>query len=413
MIKKYEIKLYGKTIGYVDKHGNFRYLDNYSGPLLSISTPIGKKTNIKNFLEHLLPDNFKKLKKFAEKLNCDPYDILEMTARIGFDLPGAIEIYHYDKPKALEHKNHDILTEEDIETLLEELDPREINYSVSGFQNKIALLKANNQWYKADGRLPTTHIIKPSMKDHSDQYLVELFSQQVAQKCGFDIPETTIEKFGNVHTIISKRYDRTDDQKRIHQEDLAQALNIKSDRGNGKYILRDNTNERNPSLTTNKLILTLEKHIPNSSTEMIKRLALQHALLAEDAHIKNFSILHHNNKEKTITLAPLYDINSFISYAKGKTSNILLAVNINNKTDITEITLQDYEQLMVDLNNNGLNINIKHIKKEIQDIFTNVIKHAIILSQNPLYKNNTQIQKTTQSLLVMHEQYFNKNIHEQ
>ena len=59
----------------------------------------------------------------------------------------------------------------------------------------------------------------PSINDTKDSGAWEMVLQQLAIKCGIDVPQAQLAKFtGKHHTYLSKRFDRTEKMNRIHFE---------------------------------------------------------------------------------------------------------------------------------------------------------------------------------------------------
>jgi serine/threonine-protein kinase HipA len=57
----------------------------------------------------------------------------------------------------------------------------------------------------------------PSSRDDKNAGAWEMVLHDLAKACGIHVPEARLQKFsGKHHTFLSKRFDRTDEQKRIH-----------------------------------------------------------------------------------------------------------------------------------------------------------------------------------------------------
>ena len=88
--------------------------------------------------------------------------------------------------------------------------------------DKIALL---------DNTTPTTHILKPAIKDYKETVENEYICLNVAKKLGLKVPNIEIRYANKTKYFLIERYDReikNNKIKRIHQEDFSQALNIPS-----------------------------------------------------------------------------------------------------------------------------------------------------------------------------------------
>ena len=119
--------------------------------------------------------------------------------------------------------------------------------SLTGASGKVGLYydEASGKWYKPQGLAPSTHIVKQSHIRYKNIVLNEQLCLLAAQKLGIEIPESFIlqTQTGKVNDedvlFATRRFDRNfdSDSKRIcglkapfrlHQEDFAQALGIKS-----------------------------------------------------------------------------------------------------------------------------------------------------------------------------------------
>lgn len=77
------------------------------------------------------------------------------------------------------------------------------------------------------GSVPTTHIFKPATGDLDGYTENEHFCLSLARELGLAAAASTVRVYGDIPVIIVERYDRRRDGaavKRIHQEDMCQAL---------------------------------------------------------------------------------------------------------------------------------------------------------------------------------------------
>jgi len=102
-------------------------------------------------------------------------------------------------------------------------------FSLAGAQPKTALLFGNNRWGVPSGRVPTTHILKPPTGEFDGHAENEHFSLELGRALGLPVVDSRIMRFQDEVAIVVERYDRVRTAaglRRVHQEDLCQALVI-------------------------------------------------------------------------------------------------------------------------------------------------------------------------------------------
>ncbi|MBQ9538444.1 MAG: HipA domain-containing protein, partial [Treponema sp.] len=179
---------------------------------------------------------------------------------------------------------------------------------------------------------PSTHIIKPSRSDFPDIAENEYLCMKLAGLAGLNAPDASLFYSEEKSVFVVQRYDRIvtgNGIRRVHQEDMCQALGIPSDR---KYQA-----DGGPSL---KDIFALIKRISSVPLVDIKRfleyVAFNFLIGNCDSHGKNFSVLYDNGK---VSLAPLYDAVSTIAYPALTTN---LSMKIGSRYEIEQITRSDF-----------------------------------------------------------------------
>ena len=186
------------------------------------------------------------------------------------------------------------------------------SFSLAGAQAKTALHRHNGRWGEPWGDTPSTHILKPSMRDLRDQAVNEHLCLAAARYCGLTAARTEINVIAGHEVLIVRRYDRVrstgDEQRihRVHQEDLHQACGdagasiYQDDRGGGHSIRR--------------LARLIAGHSADRDSDIrafFDALAFNWVICNTDAHSKNYSLLFTGN---SVRFAPLYDIWSILPY---------------------------------------------------------------------------------------------------
>ena len=173
------------------------------------------------------------------------------------------------------------------------------------------------------------HIAKfPSRKDDYDTGLWEHFSHLLAKKAGIHAAETRViftnDKY---HTLLSRRFDRKEDGKRIHFASAMTLLGLND--GN-------NANTGHGYLDIVDFILQNCTNVEDNLQELYRRVAFNICIGNSDDHFRNHGFLL---TAKGWTLSPAYDMNPTLNEYQS-----LLVSSTSNKAelDILLDTCEDY-----------------------------------------------------------------------
>jgi serine/threonine-protein kinase HipA len=170
----------------------------------------------------------------------------------------------------------------------------------------------------ADGCL---HVAKfPSRNDDYDVSLWEHLSHLLAKKAGVNAAETSvISTGGKYHSLLSKRFDRTADGRRIHFASAMTLLGLMdgsdAQTGNGYLDIVD-------------FILQNCCDVENNLRQLYRRVAFNIAIGNTDDHFRNHGFLL---TPKGWTLSPAYDLNP--------TTNEYQSLLINSSTNKSDLNL--------------------------------------------------------------------------
>ena len=170
----------------------------------------------------------------------------------------------------------------------------------------------------ADGCL---HVAKfPSRNDDYDVSLWEHLSHLLAKKAGVNAAETSvISTGGKYHSLLSKRFDRTADGRRIHFASAMTLLGLMdgsdAQTGNGYLDIVD-------------FILQNCCDVENNLRQLYRRVAFNIAIGNTDDHFRNHGFLL---TPKGWILSPAYDLNP--------TSNEYQSLLINSSTNKSDLNL--------------------------------------------------------------------------
>lgn len=173
------------------------------------------------------------------------------------------------------------------------------------------------------------HIAKfPSRKDDYDTGLWEHFSHLLAKKAGIHAAETRViftnDKY---HTLLSRRFDRKEDGKRIHFASAMTLLGLNDG---------DNANTGHGYLNIVDFILQNCTNVEDNLQELYRRVAFNICIGNTDDHFRNHGFLL---TAKGWTLAPAYDMNPTLNEFQS-----LLVSSTSNKAELSILldTSEDY-----------------------------------------------------------------------
>ena len=221
-----------------------------------------------------------------------------------------------------------------------------------------------------------------------------------AQKLGIEIPESFIlqAQAGKVNDedvlFATRRFDRDSDKDsriidglktpyRLHQEDFAQALGIKS---SDKY-------EKAGQGYLKRMFDLLQKHSSNPIEDSLKlwKRAVYNCIIGNtDNHIKNSSLIYSKDLS-SIRLAPFYDVVCTKVY---ESSTDEMSVSINGRQNVNQVTRDDLEQ---EAKNCGLG---SKAAMKIYDEVLNGIQKALLDSADELSRAGfTEAQPMAEKIL--------------
>ncbi|RJF76487.1 type II toxin-antitoxin system HipA family toxin [Azospirillum cavernae] len=337
---------------------------------LSLSMPLAEAVHrdqiISAYMAGLLPDNENTLKQWGERFHVSwrsPFALLE---HVGEDCAGAVQFVTGDRLVAMDQTQDEKrtvwLSDEEIGQRIADLrhgvvtgrrlgDPGQ--FSLAGAQAKTALLHDpdGNRWGVPTGRVPTTHILKPPMPGFSGHAENEHFCLVLARKLGMAAAASQVLTFAGETVIVVRRYDRVrtgeGHLRRVHQEDICQALGLPPDRkyeqAGGPGILR----------ILAEVIPAAGRSAPLDALRFLEGCAYNFLIAGTDAHAKNFSMLLSSRGAR---LAPFYDLASILPHLKsgevqmsgGQVAgfrDLKLAMKVDSKYPLQDIMPRHWEAL--------------------------------------------------------------------
>lgn len=324
------------------------YLASHNSQQISYSLPLREEAysevEIMPYFNGLLPEGEARV-RVAEALSTDPRDFLELLHRCGMEIIGDIAITEYEKPfssgeYAPIKKGDMVAMFKDAPSIAQTTNASRL--SLAGTQSKAGLTHKPNapmdeDWFQPLGGYASTHVLKISSL-HDLPYL-EFICMQGAKACGIQVPETALLNLGRPVFCI-ERFDRevtTSDGslqvRRLHQEDMAQALGIFP---HEKYLeVQPNT------ASVIAAFLRDNSKDPIADIEEFAKITCYNYFIGNcDNHLKNLSLLY-GSDWTGFRLAPAYDLVSTTRYERFSRD---MGMNIGKHRTIDEITQDDFYQ---------------------------------------------------------------------
>ena len=170
----------------------------------------------------------------------------------------------------------------------------------------------------------------PSRKDDYDVGLWEHLCHLLAEKAGINTAKTKVLKAGEkYHTLLSRRFDRTDENKRVHFASAMTLLGLSD--GN-------NATTGHGYLDIVDFILQHCTHVEENLKELYRRVAFNICVGNTDDHFRNHGFVL---TPKGWTLSPAYDMNP--------TPHKYQSLLINSTTDESDLNalLDSHEEYML------------------------------------------------------------------
>lgn len=335
----------------------FAYLDNWrsgrdSYPL-SVSMPLvvaeHGHASIEPWLWGLLPENEAVLTRWGQQFHVSPRNAFALLGAVGEDCAGAVQFVQMDRMDTILGSGADSvdwLTKADLSERLALLRKEGAagrmqgdtgQFSLAGAQPKTALFFDGERWGVPSGRTPTTHILKPPLEGLDGHAENEHLCLALASKIGLPAARSKVLRFDGQAVIVVERYDRArigDRVRRIHQEDLCQALGLPPTK---KY-----QNEGGPSVSAMMGVVRTHSTAPlEDSWTLARALMFNWLICGTDTHAKNFSLLI--GAGGSARLAPLYDVASTLVYDFDP-RKLKLATKIGGSYLLEEIGVRQWEK---------------------------------------------------------------------
>jgi serine/threonine-protein kinase HipA len=313
-----------------------------NSPVISCSLPLGPRPQpALPFCRGLLPEG-KALQTLAQQAGLATNDTYGLIERYGRDVAGALIISEANP--AERQYGVEKYSAESLREAIEDLDDHPLGshddseLSLAGLQDKLLLVGLDKgRWGRPLRGRPSTHILK--LDDIRRPGLVDAEAEclRLARAVGLTNIEIQLETPGESRCLIVSRFDRAVESagvRRIHQEDLCQALGIDPGerKGRAKY-----GGPGGPSLQQAAALLDSYANDVEVQLDRLVAIVTFTVLIGNaDAHGKNLAFLH--PEPGRIELAPLYDTVPTALWPKLRRE---AAMSIGAQVSLPDVTLAD------------------------------------------------------------------------
>ncbi|NKY37164.1 type II toxin-antitoxin system HipA family toxin [Nocardia speluncae] len=227
-MKRLGVELYGDLIGTLrgadsttfDIRADPDAIERYgvNSRILSAAIPLTPKPNRakakhrRNFFRELLPEG-DQLAAMNAAAGLASGDVLGFLSRYGRDIAGALQIWDLDDPNEPPTPELLPVTAARVRELLDEPfvyplanRPAVGKTSLAGVQPKIVLARTDDGWAQAVGGAPSTHILKPVVRQHPTLIYDEEYGARLARVLGLASHDTWMATFAGTPALVIERW---------------------------------------------------------------------------------------------------------------------------------------------------------------------------------------------------------------
>jgi len=353
MMRELEVWLFNERAGsltLIEGRLTFQYAPGWlSHPhvkALSCSLPLQTEPfddhHTRPFFAGLLPEG--QLRHLiAQQFQVSHQNAFALLDHLGGECAGAVTLLRAEQPSPNEEAGRDVqwLNNQELVAIIDELPHRPmlagkegLRLSLAGAQDKLPVVFDGTQIGLPRKGAPSSHILKPAIRNLTDTVINEGFCLALADAMGLKPAKAQIHSLFGHQFLLVERYDRVareDGLRRLHQEDFCQALGVVPDM---KY-----QNEGGPDLAQCfDLIRRATRPSAPHTLAMLDYVTFNALIGNHDAHAKNFSLLY---TDTSAVLAPLYDVLSTAVYPNLTPK---MAMKIGSKYKFSEVQACHWEQ---------------------------------------------------------------------
>lgn len=361
----YEDRLVGRLREGEDRALRFAYaaewLDGGGFPV-SIHLPLAngeREIEAHGFFEGLLPEGRVRV-RICRQAGIDPKDDVGLLLAIGEDCAGALSILPPDKTPEDDSGTPRQLTNEEFAELVrttgetaQNISQGQQRFSLAGVQEKQALIHENGCYALPDRSHPSSHIIK--FETVPRVCIAEFTTHDMARRAGLPVVDTDFlvcasdDAGDDTRTpyLRIERFDRRRDEsgrlRRLHQEDIIQAL--------GEFSALKYQRDGGPGLGDVAKLLREHTANPAASLARLRDWQIFNYLAGNwDGHGKNLA-LSYEMGEAVPSLAPFYDLVAieFLNLVRPHSCAREMAFLVGDNDVPEKVTRADWEAFSRDL----------------------------------------------------------------
>ena len=325
-------------------------------PLESPKTIIDEhhSVSVRRFFENLLPEG-KALDDVVAAHRLSKTNLYSLLLVLGRESTGAVSLLAEGvSPEQVPDSRREVTPEELAERIRDRThepfsiwDGR-VRMSIAGYQDKLAVYINENRLYLVEGRLASTHILKPEPLRPNLPFLVanEHFCLRLAGALGLPATGVAILRVPEP-VIVVERFDRQrrdDAVHRLHVIDACQTLDLATSHkyernfGSGRDVahIRDGVGVKRLFSIADHAIAAAPMRLG-----LLRWILVQYLIGNSDAHGKNVSFFV---EPGGLRLAPPYDLVAACVYPKIDHE---LAMAIGDEFDITKVHAYDWAEFLV------------------------------------------------------------------
>ena len=356
MIKSLSVWWDGAVVGalQIDEHGDLAFaydaawLIDPAKRAVSISLPKRSqpfnRRETRPFFAGLLPEEGQR-EAVARVLGVSKANDFRLLEQLGGDVAGALTLWPDGEtpPAAVGLAAVKPLEDARLVEILDTLPTRPflagqeegLRLSLAGAQQKLPVVLVNGRIALPAPGQPSTHILKPPISRLPGTTENEALAMRLASRVRLRAAPVEPRRTEDRPYLLVERYDRMVDAdgavRRLHQEDICQALGIAPER---KYA-----SEGGPTFPPCFDLLRRASSQPARAVLDLVEAAIFNVILGNaDAHGKNFSLLY--GPRGGIEFAPLYDLMCTAAYPD---LHAKFAMKVGRRATLEEFTVSTWE----------------------------------------------------------------------
>ncbi|AXT72435.1 type II toxin-antitoxin system HipA family toxin [Vibrio sp. dhg] len=377
------------------------WLDKSNAYPISLSLPLQSQPHkgdpVANYFDNLLPDLTSTRKNIQRRHSTASTNTFDLLHAIGRDCVGSLSLVPEEEVEdRLDLAKLETLSVDDLRSIITAhkqqnplgmIDKHDFRITISGAQEKTALLKIKNDWFLPNLDYPSTHILKFPIGfiqqpfatlDMTESVENECFCIKLAETMGFHVPKVEILEVEEMKALAVERFDRYRSKDegapiRLAQEDMCQAMSLPTSL---KY-----QSDGGIGITEIMQLLNGSTNAQKDRDDFMRFQVFQWLIGATDGHAKNFSIFIEANGAYRLT--PFYDIMSAFPTSSGKginTRKLKLAMSLKSTSKGNKWHLEKIypRHFIATAETVGFcTIRMREILDEFVDTFPNAIEQVV------------------------------------